>query len=641
MSGRNVLDHDEIDWVFPDLRPRGAGQGGDLTQFTMDGELETFVREVLQNANDAAYPGAEEPVEVHFRIEELTGEGLSEFKTAIRWEEWKAQVDAAAEEDNQIAKRIHRFAEGVEESGSLRLLTVEDRNTQGLTGPDEDSPDRGSTNFSALVRDSLESNKQEEAAGGKFGLGKAVLRIFSGTSTVLFNSILSENDPRPDSPRLIGRTKLPQHWRDETRHNGQGFFGDKRVCEGEHEPPGSLWGEEASALAESLHLSRLDEETPGTSIMVVGFRDPSLEEQRGLDELAEEIRDEAVKWFWPALWRGDLRVETHTPSTTYEGTIDKVPAVEPFVQCLESDSVEELEESGDVAKEYMDISIPDRENGEDPEMTDDGSVGLAVRLTMDDERQFTNNVALIRGAGMVVRYWDRNKLVHGNRNFHSVALGGEARAWLEGDEPTSDDTDVENFLKDAEPPAHDDWEQTDATRDDYKLGTKSTIDGLKSDIEEHVSQFVGPNFDRGMRGPQRLANRFPLTNQGTTEEPDGINKLEGDVDIRRNNETQKWEFTARVRPAEDEYELREVKVSLPRMAEERQMQDDFVGIETFDEVPGCPMSRRENGRVVAFLIEGSADEVVISGRSERDPLGVKTRLNVDGTVRRSEVSDDE
>ncbi|QPV61571.1 hypothetical protein I7X12_12455 [Halosimplex litoreum] len=643
MSGRDILQDDEVDWVFPDLRPGGAGQGGDLTQFTMEGELETFVREVLQNANDAAYSDLDDPVEVDFHIQELTGDELSEFKTALRWEKWKAQVESAADEENsQIARRIERFAEKVEDEDSLRLLTVEDKHTQGLTGPDEDSPDRGSTNFSALVRDSLESNKEEEAAGGKFGLGKAVLRIFSGTSTVLFTSVLSENDPRPDSPRLIGRTKLPQHWKGETRHNGQGFFGDTRTCEGEYEPPASLWGEEAASLADSLHVSRPDHETPGTSVTVVGFRDPSREEPRGTEELAEEIRDEAVKWFWPAIWRGDLRVRAQTSNSTYEGTIDRVPDVEPYIECLESECVKELEETGDVVTESIDISIPDRENGDDPEMTDDGEVGLAVRLTVEDEQRYTNNVALIRGAGMVVRYWDRNKLVHGNRNFHAVTLGGEARAWLEDEDPTSDDTDVENFLKDAEPPAHDDWEQTDATRDDYKRGTKRTIDDLKSDVEEAISDFVGPNFDRGMRGPQRLANRFPLTNQGTTEEPDGAAKIDGDADIRRNNDSEQWSFSATVTPADDDYELVEVEISLPRMAEERQMQDDFVPIGTFDEVPsGCAMSRRENGKVVVFSVDGNQDEIQLAGHSETDPLGVKTRLNVDGTVRPVEVTDDE
>ena len=274
MSSRNILKADEVGWVFPDLRPRGAGQGGDLTQFTMEGELETFVREVLQNANDASDSKSGNPVSVEFKIRDLSGERLENFKEAFRWEQWKAQVNAAARGDNQIVQRIHRFAEQVESEDSLRVLIVEDRHTQGLTGPDEDQPGRGSTNYSALVRDSLESNKDQEASGGKFGLGKAVLRIFSGMSTVFFNSVLSEPDPQPNSPRLIGRTRLPQHWRGDTRHSGQGFFGDTAACSDEFEPPVSLWGTGAQDLAEELQFSREEYDTPGTSIMVVGFRDP-------------------------------------------------------------------------------------------------------------------------------------------------------------------------------------------------------------------------------------------------------------------------------------------------------------------------------------------------------------------------------
>jgi len=42
----------------------------------MEGELETFVREVLQNANDAAYSEIDEPVEVdsvdHIGLEETS-----------------------------------------------------------------------------------------------------------------------------------------------------------------------------------------------------------------------------------------------------------------------------------------------------------------------------------------------------------------------------------------------------------------------------------------------------------------------------------------------------------------------------------------------------------------------------------------
>jgi hypothetical protein len=205
-------------------------------------------------------------------------------------------VEAAAEQDNGIARRTRRYVDKIKRRGSLRVLVVEDRHTQELTGKDQDTPEADSTNFSALVRDSLESNKSGDTASGKFGLGKAVLRIFSGVSTVTFNSVLHELDPRASAPRLIGRCRFPQHYCGETRHKGQRFFGDLEADDDEHAPAGSIWGDRASALAEALSLERDDDDdTPGTSIQVVGFRDPDREGRRDLDELATAIKREAEK----------------------------------------------------------------------------------------------------------------------------------------------------------------------------------------------------------------------------------------------------------------------------------------------------------------------------------------------------------
>lgn len=91
-----------------------------------------------------------------------------------------------------------------------------------------------STNFSAFVRDNFESNKSSGTAGGKFGLGEAVLCTFSGVSTVMFKSALHELDPRASAPRLIGRYRFPQYYRSETKHKGQLFFGDLKTDDGEH-----------------------------------------------------------------------------------------------------------------------------------------------------------------------------------------------------------------------------------------------------------------------------------------------------------------------------------------------------------------------------------------------------------------------
>lgn len=643
MSGRDFFETDDYGWVFPDLNPRGAGQGGDLTQFAIRGDLETFVREVLQNSNDAANAESDEPVEVVFKLQDLVDDDLESFQEAFRWDEWKSQVDAAADRDNQIAQRIKRYADLVEESGSLRTLVVEDRYTEGLVGADGDDPEVGTTNFSALVRDSLESNKSTESAGGKFGIGKAVLRIFSGVSTVFFNSVLSKPIPRADYPRLIGRSRLPQHYRGDTRHNGQGFYGDTRAGDGEHVPPVSIWGEHASTLADALSIERRDHSTPGTSIMVVGFRDPERETQPDVQVLAEEIRDEAVKWFWPAIWRDQLRVSVETPEKTFNADPDSVAEIEPFLNCLKRDeSVEVLENEGDVKAESVPISIPDRvDEVDDPSMPDDGDVELATRLTHRDNLNRMNHVALIRGSGMVVRYWDRSKLVHGNRNFHAVAVGGEARSWTGDDGTSKDDDKVEQFLKDAEPPTHDDWIQTDATREDYKQGTKRAIDDMKVEIQESISDWIGPNLERGTKGPELLGNRFPISNDGSRQPSGGPSNVNGNVHITRVAEEGHWEFEAEVEAASPDDVITELQLSLPRMGEDKQ-QNDYLTIQSVRELPAGWMTS-STGNGVELSGSDGRRKVRVSGVSETDDANVETRFNVEATLEQvsEEMEDDD
>lgn len=643
MSGRDVVGTDDYGWVFPDLNPRGAGQGGDLTQFAIRGDLETFVREVLQNSNDAAYKESDEPVEVVFKLQDLTGDDLKRFQDAFGWDDWKAQVDAAADRDNQIAGRIKRYAEEVEESGSLRTLVVEDRHTEGLVGADGDGPETGTTNFSALVRDSLESNKSTESAGGKFGLGKAVLRIFSGVSTVFFNSVLSEPIPRADNPRLIGRSRLPQHYRGDTRHNGQGFYGDTRAGDGEHVPPVSIWNEHASTLADALSIERPDHSIPGTSIMVVGFRDPARETQPDLQTLAEEIRDESVQWFWPAIWRDQLRVSVETPEEMFDADPGSVPEIEPFLDCLERDeTVEELEDEGDVKSDSISISIPDRvDEVDNSSMPDDGQVKLGTRLTHRDDLEHTNHVVFIRGSGMVVRYWDRSKLVHGNRNFHAVASGGRARSWTRDESSSEDDDKVEQFLKDAEPPTHDDWIQTDATREDYKQGTKRAIDDLKVDIQENISDWIGPNLERGTKGPELLGNRFPISNDGSQEPTGGPSNVTGNIHITRVADKGHWKFEADIKTASPDDVITELHLSLPRMGEDKQ-QNDYLSIQSVRELPSGWMSSSTGNGVEVSGSDGKR-KLRVSGVSEMDDANVETRFNVEATVERadSEIGGDD
>ena len=59
-------------WIFDQLPPSGARRGGDPSEHAFRHDLETFVREVVQNANDQSLGRPE----VHFALMELSGAEL-------------------------------------------------------------------------------------------------------------------------------------------------------------------------------------------------------------------------------------------------------------------------------------------------------------------------------------------------------------------------------------------------------------------------------------------------------------------------------------------------------------------------------------------------------------------------------------
>ena len=108
--------------------------------------------------------------------------------------------------------RCERASRQSRRSDSLLLLKVSDYGCRGLTGPEfpEDGVDPDEFgNFIRLCRLDLFSGK-DKASGGSFGLGKAVYWRFSRLQTVLFNSCLYEADavdgqPEPPLRREPGR----------------------------------------------------------------------------------------------------------------------------------------------------------------------------------------------------------------------------------------------------------------------------------------------------------------------------------------------------------------------------------------------------------------------------------------------------
>ncbi|RMH40925.1 MAG: hypothetical protein D6689_12355 [Deltaproteobacteria bacterium] len=588
-------------WVFDALPPSLARRGGEPASHAFRQDIATFVREVLQNANDQAI----EFPEVHFRFVELAGGDLADFRDAVRWPELERHLRAAAR--TRGGRAIAAALDDIRRRGRLRLLCVEDRNTVGLTGDEL----HGDSHFRALCKDTLYSHKRSDGAGGSYGLGKSVLWAFSGLSTVLFNSNLSEHAPGQRSPRLIGRAELPSHEVQEgTRrwYSGPGWFG-RPVAAAEGMRAESVWGQPAGRLAERLHLARGDH--TGTSLLILGFRDPTSDDEPDIETLAARIRDATVREFWPALTMPGrpLVVWVVTPAGGRLISARDLAPVEPFVDCYRGrhSDRDAVDEPGDVAVRDIPIDVPARRDGARAVR---GHVRLCVRLAREDREgradPLLGHVAWFRGPGMVVRYWDRRSLALGARPYHAVLACGEAR---EPEEPTDADRAVERFLRAAEPPGHDDWTTTAALKAEYKRGYAKALAAMKAQVSAALRELVVPRPRQGTTGPDRLRRRFPIGRAGGAGGGASAFRFSG---LSARFEGGRWRFAGAVAPAQP-MQRWECSIRLFERGEDGSAAMD-VPIERIDDCAGATSVDIHAG-VARVVAADGAREVAFSGRS--------------------------
>jgi len=621
-------------WYFRDKHPGEPRQGDIPTQHALEEDIKTFVRETLQNANDAGIPG-ERPVEVYFRFVRLTGDDLDTFKEALNWDELADHLEGAAGGDHSL--RLEQFLDYLEEEEELVMLLVEDRNTMGLTG--SETKDR--SNYTALVRDMQVSHK-EDTAGGSEGVGKTVLWAFSGISTVLFTSVPEDTNGR-EPPRLIGRTVLPDHRKNGSLYEGLGWFGIDD-SEEELERPASAWNSDATDLAEALQTDTYDPDTTGTSAAIVGFSSPLGDIQPDLDDVVNEIERAAIKYFWPAIDYGHLSVHIQTPGDDEAWSVspDSVPEIQPFRRAFDGQFApdDELEGPGDVVVHDIDFEPADKRDGTS---TEAGEVSLVTRIPMPpDSDDLVNHVAMFRGAGMVINYRDMSGAVSGN-DFHAILQAGEARAWP--NEPTEADKDIERFLRTAEPAAHTDWQSTSKLTKQYKQGRgyRSKVKQLKRQkLRDALSQLVSTDEDRGGEFIPSISQHLPIGKAGSSggdDPPPTPEVFDWDTDVWFTGDS--WQFEGEIEPEINEYSEWTATVSMIRLGEDNSKTDLLsvgavecshpdVDVEVVDGDDGADGVIRCDENLGRIEFEGESESIGTS-----DPfsgLVGKLRLEITGEV---------
>jgi hypothetical protein len=343
--------------------------------------------------------------------------------------------------------------------------------------------------------------------------------------------------------------------------------------------------------------------------------------------------------------RDQLQVSIETPSRDFEVEPDQHDDVIPFIRCVQSrnETRDVLDQPGDVAVESPTLEIENKEgsavgDGEDVE-TESGPVNVYARLAdPDNSGSLSNRVALIRGAGMVVKYYDRNRVVYGGRDFHGVVLAGTARPWIDED-PTDADKDIDDYLRAAEPPRHDDWEYTKKLRSKYGTGSRSTIVSFQRGvITDAIKNLIRQTREEGRLVAGRLADRLNIPegpaegdDEGGDDPPSGSQVLDGTSEISFERGHRRWEFSGYTRVVVEDYEAWQAEIALRRLDEE----DNVVGtvrIDDFEITSEDDVYVDDSGETVTVRGGSGIDSVSFRGNSVSDPVPGETKVTVNGDI---------
>ncbi|MBI3319514.1 MAG: helix-turn-helix transcriptional regulator [Candidatus Omnitrophica bacterium] len=550
-SADRLAYQQQATWGFRAAPKDGGRDYGNANVWSFDPSLEVLVREVLQNALDASLPSTG-PVKVVFRLIQLRDDDLKDYFEALKWAELREHLEASTTSGQKLGTLIKDGLGELDATGELVLLVIEDSGTTGLLGPE-----KGEGQFAALCRNNLDSSKEEAGTkGGAFGLGKAVLWRASRFATVTFCSNLARPTEEGFSHlRLLGRCDLPWHGCETKHYAGSGWLG--RRSPDDDEDAISFW--ENETLANNLYLDRRDIGS-GTSACVVGFHDASADQPRSMRELADELEKAAARHFFPALVLGDLTVTIET----YEGrkgylerratsavrvrAEDLQPENCQLVQALRDGTVtKQLENSGDVASCRITLEVPKRKGERSPSEYKHEAVLLVRQLGEEQATAKPNEVAMFRGPGMVIEYRNLAGICMGARPFHAALLCGKAPGKA-GDPEARDanaDHAAEEFLRTAEPPAHNKWTATPELKTVYARGCKTRLDEFLSQVKEAVRNLVRPVTRDLGDGPLALRELFRLGNEPVPQERPRIVEQHANPPVP--DEQGRWHVEARIR----------------------------------------------------------------------------------------------
>lgn len=566
----------ELNWTFGKRGLDGENQGADPSLHSIsDIDTERFVREAIQNSNDAINDYAEEEGEIVFNVTTIENtdeeKSFDEFADMIDLDGLAKHIEGQA--DTTAGKRTKPYLEKIKDEEKIRVLKIEDRGATGLTGPERSDPGEGSK-FADLVKNVETTTKATgtgtKSPGGSNGVGKLVYWAFSGLSTALFYTDPIDTEEGEWEPKLIGRSKISNPEVEGETRKASGYFGVRE--EKERGKRGNAYrGEDIADRAEERQVGR-KEESKGTTISILGFNDPANEDRRDNSELLSDIRDAAAKNFWPTMIADELEVYTQESGEDQDlveaGDNDDL---EHFIDCyrayLDDRTKDKLESEGDIVKKGIELRIPNRKDGETtPESAE---MDLVVKQVEEESNKLQGHAAMFRGPGMIIRYRDLSRLT-GAKPFYAILVAGEAKTLGDASE---EDKALDRLLKMAEPTEHDKWDTTQNLKSEYVRGTANrtgfgVINDIDQKVKETLRKVVTPEIEETRKGADSLGRRFLMDGSNIKERESRPIHFEGGKKYREDGKYVR-ERTARIEEEfEEDFDRWEVRIELVSLGED-------------------------------------------------------------------------
>ena len=442
-----------------------------------------------------------ETVVMKFQVLKVTGKAKEKYLKEIRFEEslskylklliatLSSSPQAGGKRDAEVIKNL--LKEINDGNKPIYLLNITDFDTTGLLGPEEADDDDEFKNFWSLMHCLYGTPKT--AGGGSWNLGKTSFTHMSRLKMFIASSNLSVPVDTEDGEKSINRLygiALQQvaKLKNEDRNTAVGTpwtFGTHPETSQEfpvEDQNESIWDDDGE-ITKNLLINVLNKKETGTTIQIPFIRNLDEEylpetnsENQEIDIklYAETILRECYKWLWPAINSNKLRIEVEYAEINNSDLSNTIFSKVDHSTEIKSES-----------QEYVDLfesfnNSSQASNFENENLDEDNKQLVITRplfridnpkgvkkskkehkphlllksndITPEDNEGFRtkNKVALIRAAGIVVKYEDFS-IPRSDISFSGVLLSGNSV------ESSPENQLAERFLRACEDAAHKEW----------------------------------------------------------------------------------------------------------------------------------------------------------------------------------------